>query len=140
MVLMMAFPSFEKHFSRRLRRENKLTKSSVMVTAGANQAFVNLVLTLCDAGDSVVMFAPYYFNSFMSFQMTGVTDILVGASNPKTLHPDVDWLEKVLKESNPIPKLVTVVNPGNPSGAFIPKPMLQENFRPVQECWCMAGG
>ena len=53
------------------------------------QAFVNLVLTLCDAGDSVVMFAPYYFNSFMSFQMTGVTDILVGASNPKTLHPDV---------------------------------------------------
>lgn len=53
------------------------------------QAFVNLVLTLCDAGDSVVMFAPYYFNAYMSFQMTGVTDILVGASNPKTLHPDV---------------------------------------------------
>jgi aspartate/methionine/tyrosine aminotransferase len=37
---------------------------------------VNLVLTLCDAGDSVVMFAPYYFNAYMSFQMTGVTDIL----------------------------------------------------------------
>ncbi|XBI16388.1 hypothetical protein VPH35_058650 [Triticum aestivum] len=118
-------PELREALLEKLRRENKLTKSSVMVTAGANQAFVNLVLTLCDAGDSVVMFAPYYFNSFMSFQMTGVTDILVGASNPKTLHPDVDWLEKVLKESNPIPKLVTVVNPGNPSGAFIPKPMLQ---------------
>lgn len=25
----------------------------------------------------------------MSFQMTGVTDILVGGSDPKTLHPDV---------------------------------------------------
>jgi aromatic aminotransferase len=50
---------------------------------------VNLVLTLCDAGDSVVMFAPYYFNAYMSFQMTGVTDILVGGSDPKTLHPDV---------------------------------------------------
>jgi hypothetical protein len=134
-----------------LRKENKLTKSSVMVTAGANQvrlmfhldwprmffvlpilpckvvklqvvfpsfwslalwgtlfsmsftslvkpdlflllffqAFVNLVLTLCDAGDSVVMFMPYYFNAYMSFQMTGVTDILVGACDPKTLHPDV---------------------------------------------------
>jgi len=53
------------------------------------QAFVNLVLTLCDAGDSVVMFAPYYFNAYMSFQMTGVTDILVGDCDPKTLHPDV---------------------------------------------------
>lgn len=55
----------------------------------AVQAFVNLVLTLCDAGDSVVMFAPYYFNSYMAFQMTGITDILVGPGNPETLHPDV---------------------------------------------------
>lgn len=52
------------------------------------QAFVNIVLTLCDAGDSVVMFAPYYFNSYMSFQMTGVTHILVGPCSSKTLHPD----------------------------------------------------
>ncbi|PAN32548.1 hypothetical protein PAHAL_5G495800 [Panicum hallii] len=118
-------PELREALLEKLRRENKLTKSSVMVTAGANQAFVNLVLTLCDAGDSVVMFAPYYFNAYMSFQMTGVTDILVGACDPKTLHPDVDWLEKVLKENGPIPKLVTVVNPGNPSGAFIPRPMLE---------------
>ncbi|ONM29542.1 Pyridoxal phosphate (PLP)-dependent transferase superfamily protein [Zea mays] len=118
-------PELREALFEKLRRENKLTKSSVMVTAGANQAFVNLVLTLCDAGDSVVMFAPYYFNAYMSFQMTGVTDILVGGSDPKTLHPDVDWLEKVLKENDPIPKLVTVVNPGNPSGAFIPRPMLE---------------
>lgn len=54
-----------------------------------SQAFVNIVLTLCDAGDSVVVFAPYYFNAYMSFQMTGVTDILVGPSNAKTLQPDV---------------------------------------------------
>lgn len=58
----------------------------------ASQAFVNIVLTLCDPGDSVVMFAPYYFNAYMSFQMTGVTDILVGPSDPKTLHPDVGKL------------------------------------------------
>ncbi|XP_073111019.1 aromatic aminotransferase ISS1 isoform X5 [Elaeis guineensis] len=110
-----------------LRRENKLHKSSVMVTAGANQAFVNIVLTLCDPGDSVVMFAPYYFNAYMSFQMTGITNILVGPSNPKTLQPEVGWLEKILSgEGNqPIPKLVTVVNPGNPSGAYIPEPILK---------------
>lgn len=38
---------------------------------------------------------------------------------------NADWLEKVLTENDPIPKLVTVVNPGNPSGAFIPRPMLE---------------
>ena len=53
---------------------------------------MNLVLTLCDAGDSVVMFAPYYFNAYMSFQMTGVTNILVGPGNPTTLYPDAGMI------------------------------------------------
>ncbi|XP_028113850.1 aromatic aminotransferase ISS1-like [Camellia sinensis] len=118
-------PELREALVRKLRQENNLHKSSVMVTAGANQAFVNLVLTLCDAGDSVVMFAPYYFNAYMSFQMTGVTNILVGPGNPKTLHPDEDWLEKTLRETKPTPKLVTVVNPGNPSGTYIPLPLLK---------------
>ncbi|CAK8574702.1 unnamed protein product [Lathyrus sativus] len=118
-------PELRAALVNKLRNENNLHKSSVMVTAGANQAFVNLVLTLCDAGDSVVMFAPYYFNSYMAFQMTGITDILVGPGNPETLHPDVDWLEKVLSERKPVPKLVSVVNPGNPSGTYIPESLLK---------------
>ncbi|KAG2729199.1 hypothetical protein I3760_01G237700 [Carya illinoinensis] len=69
-------PELREALVKKLHNENKLYKSSVMVTAGANQAFVNLVLTLCDADDSVVMFAPYYFNAYMSFQMTGITNIL----------------------------------------------------------------
>lgn len=121
----------------KLYHENKLYKSSVMVTAGANQAFVNLVLTLCDAGDSVVMFAPYYFNSFMSFQMTGITNILVGPGEPKTLYPDADWLKQTLMETNPKPKLVSVVNPGNPSGTYIPEPLLKRisNLCKVAGSW-----
>ncbi|GAB2269445.1 Katanin p60 ATPase-containing subunit A1 [Dionaea muscipula] len=118
-------PELREALMEKLRRENKLYKSSIMVTAGANQAFVNLVLALCDAGDSVVMFAPYYFNAYMSFQMTGVSKILIGPGDPATLYPDADWLEKTLKESKPRPKVVTVVNPGNPSGIHIPEPLLK---------------
>ncbi|EEF44700.1 aromatic aminotransferase ISS1 isoform X2 [Ricinus communis] len=118
-------PELREALMLKLRKENKLVNSSVMVTAGANQAFVNIVLALCDPGDSVVMFAPYYFNAYMSFQMTGITNILVGPGNPKTLHPDADWLERTLSETRPIPKVVTVVNPGNPSGTYIPEPLLK---------------
>lgn len=42
----------------------------VMVTAGANQGFVNLTLTLLDANDGVVLFAPYYFNHMMAIQVS----------------------------------------------------------------------
>ncbi|XP_050232551.1 aromatic aminotransferase ISS1 [Mercurialis annua] len=118
-------PELREALTVKLKKENNLVNSSVMVTSGANQAFVNLVLALCDPGDSVVMFAPYYFNAYMSFQMTGITDILVGPGNPKTLHPDADWLEKILSETKPVPKVVTVVNPGNPSGTYIPDPLLK---------------
>lgn len=118
-------PLLREALTKKLHQENKLYKSSVMVTAGANQAFVNTVLTLCDPGDSVVMFAPYYFNAYMSFQMTGITNIIVGPANPNTLRPDADWLEKILSETKPTPKLVTVVNPGNPSGTYIPEPLLK---------------
>ncbi|KAH7307440.1 hypothetical protein KP509_22G058700 [Ceratopteris richardii] len=73
------------------------------------------------------MFSPYYFNAYMSFQMTGVTDILVGPTDPETLQPDTEWLENVLfpKDGSKTPKLVTVVNPGNPSGMYIPKHLLE---------------
>ncbi|EYU24678.1 hypothetical protein ABFS82_04G103100 [Erythranthe guttata] len=130
-------PELREALLKKLRQENNLNKSSVMVTAGANQAFVNIVLTLCDAGDSVVMFAPYYFNSYMSFQMTGVTDILVGPGDPQTLYPDADWLEKTLLQTKPTPKLVSVVNPGNPSGTYIPEPLLQRisNICKNAGCW-----
>lgn len=40
-----------------------------MVTAGANQAFVNVVLTLLDPSDRVVLFVPYYFNHLMAIQV-----------------------------------------------------------------------
>ncbi|XP_059303260.1 aromatic aminotransferase ISS1 [Lycium ferocissimum] len=129
-------PELREALMQKLGRENNLHKSSVMVTAGANQAFVNVALTLCDAGDSVVMFAPYYFNSYMSFQMTGVTNILVGPGDAKTLHPDADWLESTLKNTVPTPKLVSVVNPGNPSGTYIPESLLKRISDICKEAGC----
>ncbi len=38
-----------------------------------------------------------------------------------------DWLEKALEvtDGKPVPKVVTVVNPGNPTGTYVPEPLLQ---------------
>ncbi|KAJ4909006.1 Pyridoxal phosphate (PLP)-dependent transferases superfamily protein [Raphanus sativus] len=129
-------PELRLALQNKLLHENNLSNSAVMVTAGANQAFVNLVLTLCDPGDSVVMFQPYYFNAYMAFQMTGVTNILVGPGSPDTLYPDADWLERTLSESKPTPKVVTVVNPGNPSGTYVPEPLLNRISQICKDAGC----
>ena len=52
--------------SKTLRNNGPVAKQvGVMVTAGANQAFTNLVLALLDAEDRAVLFKPYYFNHLM---------------------------------------------------------------------------
>ena len=91
---------------------------NVMVTAGANQAFVNLVLGLLDPGDKVVLFRPYYFNHLMALQMTGGSrSVCYGPCHPQTFHPDLQWLQRQLDEIQP-PKMVVLVNPCNPTGAL----------------------
>jgi hypothetical protein len=32
-------------------------------------AFLNVVMTICDVGDEVIIFTPYYFNHLMALQL-----------------------------------------------------------------------
>ncbi|EKX40945.1 hypothetical protein GUITHDRAFT_75075 [Guillardia theta CCMP2712] len=78
----------------KIRNENHLVSSSVMITAGSNQAYMNVVLTLLDEGDTSLLLIPYYFNHLMALQMTGARIEL--APTTKTLQPDLDWLRQRL--------------------------------------------
>ena len=50
----------------------------VMVTAGANQAFVNAALCLFDEGDAAVLVAPYYFSHLAALQLAGARGLVSG--------------------------------------------------------------
>eukprot|EP00418_Pyrodinium_bahamense_P020415 CAMPEP_0179106638 /NCGR_PEP_ID=MMETSP0796-20121207/49596_1 /TAXON_ID=73915 /ORGANISM="Pyrodinium bahamense, Strain pbaha01" /LENGTH=402 /DNA_ID=CAMNT_0020804681 /DNA_START=9 /DNA_END=1214 /DNA_ORIENTATION=+ len=110
----------------KLRAENSLEGVEVMVTIGANQAYVNVVLSLVDAGDAVVLFEPFYFNHMMALQMTGSADAVVPGKTTPELLPDVEWLADRLAATDlPAIRMVTVVNPGNPTGVTIPEGTLK---------------
>jgi aromatic aminotransferase len=109
----------------KIARENSLTDHAVMVTAGANQAYMNVVLTLLDQTTKAVVFAPYYFNHVMALQMTiSNQNIVIGTTSVETGYPDLDWLEQQLQTDSTI-KLVTLVNPGNPTGTYMPRDLVQ---------------
>eukprot|EP00879_Flechtneria_rotunda_P018349 GHRR01019246.1.p1 GENE.GHRR01019246.1~~GHRR01019246.1.p1 ORF type:complete len:399 (+),score=104.95 GHRR01019246.1:337-1533(+) len=118
-------PALKEALEQKVASRNGLPGYEVMVTSGANQAFLNLVLALCDAQDKVVLFKPYYFNHIMALQMTGgAAELVLGPSNPNTLHPDWEWLQQELQGPSP-PRVVVVVNPCNPTGILLPKEELQ---------------
>ncbi|EDQ85760.1 uncharacterized protein MONBRDRAFT_38717 [Monosiga brevicollis MX1] len=105
-------PELTAALTRKLEADNKLHNQGVMVTMGANQAFMNVLLTLCEPGDEVMLFLPYYFNHHMALQMTGMKCRKV-ARRPDTFELDMDAIKQHVSEC----KMVVLVNPCNPSGA-----------------------
>src|SRR6185369_13931407 len=65
-------PALRAALLEKLARENGIEGHDVMVTAGANQAFLNALMTIASAGEAVVMFAPTYFNHVMAAQLCNV--------------------------------------------------------------------
>src|SRR4051812_34367876 len=64
----------------KLLRDNGIDRRNglrVMVTAGANMAFVHAILAITHPGDEVILPVPFYFNHQMAVQMADGTAVLV---------------------------------------------------------------
>ena len=65
-----------------------MSNQEVMVTAGANQAFSNVALALCDPGDEAIILTPYYFSHVLALQIAQA-HVTTCRWDPSTMLPDV---------------------------------------------------
>jgi len=86
---------------------------TLAVTSGANQAFTNVALALCDQGDSAVLLSPYYFSHKLALQLAGV-HVCVSGFDPKSHKPDLEALSRLVDETKP--RMLVMTTPSNPSG------------------------
>jgi N-succinyldiaminopimelate aminotransferase len=89
--------------------------SEVVVTAGATEAVAAAILALCEAGDEVVCFEPYYDSYAASIALAGAV------RRPVTLRPGPDghyrFDEGELRRAfGPRTRLVLLNSPHNPTG------------------------
>lgn len=82
-----------------------MTTMKVCVTAGANQAFVNVAMALCNEGDNAILIAPYFYCHKMTLQLVGA-NIHSCEFDASTFSPDFVRLEQMIAELNP--KLVRI--------------------------------
>ncbi|MGA8752618.1 aminotransferase class I/II-fold pyridoxal phosphate-dependent enzyme, partial [Candidatus Deferrimicrobium sp.] len=71
-------PELREAFEGKLRAENGIEapfERRIYVTAGANQAFLNAVLAICDPGDEVILLSPYYFNHEMMISLASAVPV-----------------------------------------------------------------
>jgi aromatic aminotransferase len=117
-------PELRNAIQRKIQRENALTNHNVMITVGANQAYTNCILSLVNQDQKVVVFAPFYFNHVMAIQMALPPESLVVGPCSDDGIPDLRWLEETL-QADPSIHMVTIVNPGNPTGVTLSRHVLQ---------------
>src|SRR5262245_51984518 len=86
--------------------------TSLMVTAGANMAFMHAVFAITEPGDEIILNVPFYFNHEMAIQMAGCRAVRVATDD--RYQPRVDALRAAITDRT---RAIVTVSPNNPSGA-----------------------
>jgi len=108
-------PALVKKIEDKLRAENGIDVgrgSRVMVTAGANMAFMHVVFAITEPGDEIILPVPFYFNHDMAIEMAGCRTVRV----PTDAHYQLD-LDALRRAITPKTRAIVTVTPNNPSGA-----------------------
>jgi aminotransferase len=98
------------------------TADDVIVTAGANQAFMLAMLTLVSPGDEVVLPAPYFANHEMAVR--AVSAVPREAPLPEESGFSVEW-SHIEEQLTPRTRAVVLCTPSNPTGAVVPARALE---------------
>jgi len=88
--------------------------TEIIITAGANQAFMLAVLTLLEPGDKVLLPSPFYFNHEMTVRIAGGIPVEVPLREEEGFQLTLADLEPYLDME---PRMLVVVSPNNPTGA-----------------------
>lgn len=84
----------------------------IVVTCGCTEAMMSAMMTVCNPGDKVIVFSPFYENYGADAILSGAEPIFV----PLT-PPDFKFDKKMLEDAFlKKPKAIIVCNPSNPCG------------------------
>ncbi|MDY6290256.1 MAG: pyridoxal phosphate-dependent aminotransferase [Succiniclasticum sp.] len=92
---------------------------NIFVTNGGSEALELAVFSLCDPGDEILVFEPYYANytTFAKLASAKVTAVPTSAEDGYRL-PDKATVEKYINEKT---RAILLTNPGNPTGVVYNK-------------------
>lgn len=110
---------------KKFKRDNGLdyTIDQIVVSTGAKQSIANVVLSLVDEGDEVIIPAPYWVSYIEIVRMAGGTPVIVNAG----IESDFKITGKQLEDAiTPKTKLMIFSSPCNPSGSVYSKAGLRD--------------
>ncbi len=101
----------------------KIGVENILITAGANMAFFQAILTLLNSGDTILIPSPYYFNYVMAANFLNVE-----VREVNILNEDI-FLEEFRNKLSDKLDAVLFINPENPTGRVYDKEFLREVYK-----------
>lgn len=99
--------------------------TELCLTIGASQAFWLAMVTICRAGDEVIVPLPAYFDHPMALAAYGVTPHYLPFVEGSGGLPDPAQIAAAI---NPKTRAILLVSPSNPTGAILPPPLVKELY------------
>lgn len=108
----------------KFKRDNGLEYSAdqIVVSTGAKQSLINVVLSLVNPGDEVIIPAPYWVTYVEQVKMAGGIPVVISTSITDDFKVTAEQLKKAI---TPKSKLMIFSNPCNPTGSSYTKEELK---------------
>lgn len=94
---------------------------NIVVTCGSTEAMMTAMMSVCNIGDKVIVFSPFYENYTADTILSGSEPIYVQLK-PPYFNFDKDELRKAFEQK---PKAIVVCNPSNPTGKVFSREELE---------------
>ncbi len=111
------YPELRKAIVEKLKRDNGLSYDAeqIVVSTGAKQSVYNIVLSLCNPGDEVVLIAPYWVTYEAVVHLAQAKTRIIQTDISSAFKMTPEQLEAALNEKT---KLVMFNTPSNPTGSM----------------------
>jgi len=108
----------------KLRRENGIDydPSQVVITDGAKQALFNLMLSVVEEGDEVIIPAPYWVTYPEQVKFAGGKPVFVETKEENNFSLTLSDIEPAVTDRT---KMVIICSPNNPTGSVIDRDELE---------------
>ena len=110
-------PTLRQAIANKLKRDNNIdaTPENIVVSTGAKQSIANVILSLVNPGDEVVVLGPYWVSYADVIKFAGGTPVIVSGDIGTGFKPTADQIEDACNEKT---KGILFSSPSNPAGAL----------------------
>lgn len=119
------YPELREAICKKLKRDNGIeyTPNQVVVSTGAKHSIMNIVMSMVDAGDEVILPAPYWVSYIEMVKFAEGNPVVVDSDIKSDFKITAEQLEKAITNKT---KLFIFSNPCNPSGTVYTKDELKK--------------